>query len=41
MLENMFKKMYEHGDPPWELHRPDDNLIKIIHDYKIAPAAEK
>ncbi len=37
MLEEMFREMYEAGDTPWELHRPDVNLIEMVRDYAIAP----
>ncbi|MCG2747133.1 MAG: class I SAM-dependent methyltransferase [Desulfobulbaceae bacterium] len=35
----MFKEMYEAGDTPWELHRPDGNLIEMVRDYAISPGA--
>ncbi|MEW6521515.1 MAG: class I SAM-dependent methyltransferase [Thermodesulfobacteriota bacterium] len=37
MMEETFRAMYEAGDTPWELHRPDYNLIEMVRDYHIAP----
>ncbi|RJX32913.1 MAG: class I SAM-dependent methyltransferase [Desulfurivibrio sp.] len=37
MMEETFRAMYEAGDTPWELHRPDCNLIEMVRDYHIAP----
>ncbi|MBU0909180.1 MAG: class I SAM-dependent methyltransferase [Proteobacteria bacterium] len=37
MMEEMFREMYAAGETPWELHRPDGNLIEIVRDYAIAP----
>jgi SAM-dependent methyltransferase len=39
MMEKMFKEMYEAGYTPWELHRPDCNLIEIVRDHGIARGA--
>lgn len=36
-MEKMFKEMYEAGDTPWELHRPDCNLIEMVRDQGIVP----
>jgi len=38
-MEKMFREMYEAGDTPWELHRPDCNLIEMVRDHGIAPGA--
>jgi len=38
-MEKMFREMYEAGDTPWELHRPDCNLIEIVRDHGINPGA--
>jgi len=37
MAEKIFKAMYEAGDTPWELHRPDRNLIETVKERAIPP----
>lgn len=32
-----FKRRYEEGDTPWEIDRPDYNLIRIVNDWSINP----
>ncbi|MCB2218802.1 MAG: class I SAM-dependent methyltransferase [Bacteroidetes bacterium] len=37
MMSNRFEERYKTGNLPWDIKRPDRNLIETIREYDIAP----
>ncbi len=35
--QNRFNERYKTGDTPWELDRPDANLVRVVKEWPVAP----